>query len=57
MIEATGFKLLHQGPLEWHYLCPKFHESLPSGSEVISGGCTDRQAGDFISHFHFWKVG
>jgi hypothetical protein len=29
---------LHPVPLEWHYLCTKFHENLPSGSEVISGG-------------------
>jgi hypothetical protein len=31
-------KLLHRGPLEWHYLHTKFHENLSSGSEVISGG-------------------
>jgi hypothetical protein len=27
----------------------KFHENLPSGLEVISGGHTDRQTGDMIS--------
>jgi hypothetical protein len=27
----------------------KFHENLPSGSKVISGGDTDRQTGDLIS--------
>jgi hypothetical protein len=43
MIEAMGLKILHRGPLEWHYLCTKFHENLPSGSKVISGGHTDRQ--------------
>jgi hypothetical protein len=37
-----GFKLLHRGPLEWHYLPTKFHENLPSGSKVISGGYTHR---------------
>jgi len=41
MIEAMGLKLLHRGPLEWHYLRTKFHENLPSGSKVISGGHTD----------------
>jgi hypothetical protein len=43
LIKATGLKkLLHQGLLEWHYLCTTFHENLPSGSEVISGGHTGR---------------
>jgi hypothetical protein len=42
MIAAMGLKLLHRGPLEWHYIHTKFHENLPSGSEVISGGRTDR---------------
>jgi hypothetical protein len=27
----------------------KFHETLPSGLEVISGGHRDRQTGDMIS--------
>jgi hypothetical protein len=51
MIEAMGLKLLHLGVLEWHYLRTKFHENLASGSEVISGGHTDR-----LVIFHFWKV-
>jgi hypothetical protein len=38
-----GLKLLHRSPFEWHYLRTKFHEILPSGSKVISGGHTDRQ--------------
>jgi hypothetical protein len=42
MIEAMGLKLLHGGPLEWHYLHRKFLENLPRGSEVINGGHTDR---------------
>jgi hypothetical protein len=41
MIEVMGLKLLHQGLLEWHYLRTKFHETLPSGSKVITGGQTD----------------
>jgi hypothetical protein len=49
MIEAMGVKLLHPGPLEWHYLRTKFHEILLSGSKVISGGHTDRHIGDLIS--------
>jgi hypothetical protein len=36
-----GLKILPVGPLEWHYLRTKFHENLPSGSEVISGRHTD----------------
>jgi PIN domain nuclease of toxin-antitoxin system len=44
IIEAMGLKLLHRDPLEWHYLRTKFHEILPSGSKVISGGPTDRLA-------------
>jgi hypothetical protein len=50
-----GLKLLHRGPLEWHYLRYKFHENLSRGSEVISGGQTDRQAGDLISLFSFME--
>jgi hypothetical protein len=36
-ILAMGLKLLHRGPLQWHYLRNKFHENLPGGLEVISG--------------------
>jgi hypothetical protein len=43
MNEAMGLKLLHRGPLAWHYLRTKLHENLPSGSKVTSGGHTDRQ--------------
>jgi hypothetical protein len=31
----------------------KFHENLPSGSEVISVGHTDRQTGDLTSQLSF----
>jgi hypothetical protein len=41
MIEDMGLKLLHRGPLKWHYRRKYFHENLPSGSEIISGGQTD----------------
>jgi hypothetical protein len=44
MIKTIGLKLLHQGPLEWHYLHSKFHKNLTS-SKVISGGHTDRHFG------------
>jgi hypothetical protein len=37
-----GLKLLHRGPLEWHYVQTKFHEIIPSGLRVISAGYTDR---------------
>jgi hypothetical protein len=33
----------------------KYHEDLPSGSKVISGGYTDRQTGDLISLLSFLK--
>jgi hypothetical protein len=41
LVEDMGLKLLHRGPLEWHYVRTKFHENLPRGSKVISGGHTD----------------
>jgi hypothetical protein len=41
MIEAMGLNLLPRGPVKWHYLRIKFHEILPRGSKVISGGQTD----------------
>jgi hypothetical protein len=37
MIEAMGLKIAASRPLEWNYLCTKFHENLPGGSKVISG--------------------
>jgi hypothetical protein len=37
------------------YLRTKFHEILPSGSKVISGGRTDRQTGDLISLLSFFE--
>jgi hypothetical protein len=40
LVEDMGLKLLHRGPLEWHYLRNKFNENLPRGSKVISGGHT-----------------
>jgi hypothetical protein len=38
--------------LEWHYLCTKFYEILPTGSKIISEG-TYRQPGDLISLLSF----
>jgi hypothetical protein len=43
IIKAMGLKILHRGPLEWHCLHTKFHEDLPSDSNVISGEHTHRQ--------------
>jgi hypothetical protein len=54
MVEDVGLKILHRGPLEWQYLRTKFHENVPNGSQVISGGgATDRHTGDFISLLSF----
>jgi hypothetical protein len=39
----------HRGHLQWHHLPTKYHENPQIGSEVISGGYTERQAGDLIS--------
>jgi hypothetical protein len=44
MIEAMGLKIIASRSLEWHYLPTTFHENLPSGSDVISGGERDRQS-------------
>jgi hypothetical protein len=38
MIEAMGFKKNIASRSRWHCLHTKFHEDLPSGPEVISGG-------------------
>jgi hypothetical protein len=40
IIEAMGLQIIHRGHLEWHSLCTKFHENLPSGPKVIGGGGT-----------------
>jgi hypothetical protein len=47
MVEDMGLKIIASGFLEWHYLRTKFHENLPSGSKVISGGHTGTQ-----THIH-----
>jgi hypothetical protein len=49
MIEAIGLKMLHRGPLKYHYVLTKFHENLSSCSKVINGGQTD-------SHFRMIEV-
>jgi hypothetical protein len=49
----VALKILHRGPLEWRYLHTKFHEILPSISEVTSGG--HRQTGDLISLHSFFE--
>jgi hypothetical protein len=56
MIEAMGLKILHRSPLECHYLRTRFHENLPIGTEVISGGHTGRQTGDLISLLSFLEI-
>jgi hypothetical protein len=43
MVEDMGLKLTAMRPPEWHHLCTKYNEDLPSGSVFISGGHTDRQ--------------
>jgi hypothetical protein len=55
MTEAMGLTIIASSPLEWNYLHTKFNKNLPSSSEVISGGWTDRQTGDFISLLQFLK--
>jgi hypothetical protein len=59
MIEAMELKLLHLGPLKWHYHRAKFHEKLPSYSKVVSRGHTNRQThrrtGDLISLLSFFE--
>jgi hypothetical protein len=47
---------MHRGPLEWNYVCTKFHEYLPRGSKIITGGHTDRQTGDLISLLSFLEI-
>jgi hypothetical protein len=42
IIEAMGLKIIASRSLECHCLHTKFHENLPSSSEVVSGGQTDR---------------
>jgi hypothetical protein len=45
---------LHRGPFEWHYFRTKFHENLPSGSEVIGWG--HRQTDHLISLLSFLEM-
>jgi hypothetical protein len=44
-----------RGHLEWQHLPTKFYENPPISSKVISGGYTDRQAGDLISPLSFFE--
>jgi hypothetical protein len=36
-IEVTGLKVLHRGPLEWHYLRTKFHEYFQKVQMLLVG--------------------
>jgi hypothetical protein len=57
MVEDMGLKLLHRGPLEWHYLPTKYRENQFS-SKVISGTQTDKtQTDDLISLLSFLESG
>jgi hypothetical protein len=55
MAEATRLKIWRQGHLKWQHLPTKFHENPPIGSQVICGGHTNRQGGDFISWLLFFE--
>jgi hypothetical protein len=50
-LKIWDYKLLHRGPLEWHYLHTKYHENPPNGSKVISG--THTSTGDLENLFSF----
>jgi hypothetical protein len=55
MIEAVGLKII-QGPLEWHYLCTKFHEIYQVVQKLLVGDIqTDKQTGDLIRRLIFGK--
>jgi hypothetical protein len=44
-LKLWGYKLLHRGPLEYHYVLTKFHENLPGGSKFISRWQTNSHFG------------
>jgi hypothetical protein len=46
--EASIQGLKHQGPLEWHHLPTKSHESLPDVSKADWGGGVDRHRLDGV---------
>jgi hypothetical protein len=48
MTEATGLKIIASRSPH-----TKYHENLPSGSNVISRGQTDRQTGDLMNPLSF----
>jgi hypothetical protein len=52
-MKLRNYKMWRRGRLQWHHLPTKFHENPPIGSEVISGGRTDTQAGDLLSLHSF----
>jgi 5-methylcytosine-specific restriction endonuclease McrA len=55
MPEATRLENWRRDQLAWQYLSTKFHENPQIGSKVISGGHTERQAGDFINPLSFFQ--
>jgi hypothetical protein len=52
MLKVWHEKLLHRGPLEYHYVLTKFHENLQISSKVINGGHTDSHIGMFEVTFN-----
>jgi hypothetical protein len=51
MVKDMGLKLLHRGPLEWHYLTTKYHENLQAVQKLLVR--THRWTGDLISLLSF----
>jgi hypothetical protein len=57
MVEAMGLRIWLRGHLQCHYLPTKFHGIYQSVQKLLVGTQTDRQTGDLISLYYFWKVG
>jgi len=51
MVATTALKSWRRGPLQWHDLPTKFHENLPTGSEVYRG---DRHADRMVMSLAYY---
>jgi hypothetical protein len=47
-VEAMTLKIWLRGHLQWHDLLAEFHENLPTGSKLISGGHKEGQTDSMV---------
>jgi hypothetical protein len=56
MVEDIGLKLLHRGPLEWHYLPIKYNEIYQAIQKLLVGGGGGHRPTHTHTHTHTHRL-